>query len=35
MAERYGGDTSLAAQAIFLTTLFSLVTVPALFYLVS
>ncbi|MDR3683977.1 MAG: AEC family transporter, partial [Geothrix sp.] len=35
MAERYGGDTQLAAQAIFLSTLFSLVTVPALFYLVS
>ena len=35
MAERYGGDTQLAAQGIFLTTLFSLVTVPALFYLVS
>ena len=35
MAERYGGDTQLAAQGIFLTTLFSLFTVPALFYLVS
>jgi malate permease and related proteins len=35
MAERYGGDTRLAAQAVFLSTLFSLVTVPALFYLVS
>ncbi len=35
MAERYGGDTQLAAQAVFLSTLFSLVTVPALFYLVS
>jgi len=35
MAERYGGDTQLAAQAIFLSTLFSLVTVPTLFYLVS
>ena len=35
MAERYGGDTHLAAQAVFLSTLFSLITVPALFYLVS
>jgi hypothetical protein len=35
MAERYGGDTRLAAQAVFISTLFSLVTVPALFYLVS
>jgi hypothetical protein len=35
MAERYGGDTHLAAQAVFISTLFSLVTVPALFYLVS
>jgi len=35
MAERYGGDAHLAAQAVFLSTLFSLVTVPALFYLFS
>ena len=35
IAERYGGDAQLAAQAVFLSTLFSLVTVPALFYLVS
>jgi len=35
IAERYGGDTQLAAQAVFLSTLFSLATVPALFYLVS
>lgn len=35
MAERYGGDTRLAAQGVFLTTLFSLLTVPALFFLVS
>jgi hypothetical protein len=35
IAERYGGDTQLAAQAVFLSTLLSLVTVPALFYLVS
>jgi predicted permease len=30
MAERYGGDSGLAAQGVFLSTLFSLVTVPAL-----
>jgi malate permease and related proteins len=35
IAERYGGDPQLAAQAVFLSTLFSLATVPALFYLVS
>jgi malate permease and related proteins len=35
MAEKYGGDTQLAAQGVFLTTLFSLLTVPALFFLVS
>ena len=35
MAERYGGDTQLAAQGVFVSTLFSLLTVPALFYLVS
>lgn len=35
MAERYGGDTQLAAQGVFLTTLFSLLTVPAIFFLVS
>jgi predicted permease len=35
MAERYGGDARLAAQGVFLSTLFSLLTVPALFYLVS
>jgi predicted permease len=35
MAERYGGDTRLAAQGVFISTLFSLLTVPALFYLVS
>lgn len=33
MAERYGGDTKLAAQAVFASTFFSLVTVPALFLL--
>ena len=35
MAERYGGDTGLAAQGVFLSTLFSLLTVPAIFFLVS
>ena len=35
MAERYGGDAQLAAQGVFLSTLFSLLTVPALFFLVS
>ena len=35
IAERYGGDPQLAAQAVFLSTLFSLATVPVLFYLVS
>jgi predicted Na+-dependent transporter len=35
IAERYGGDTHLAAQAVFLSTLFSLLTVPALFYLLA
>lgn len=33
--ERFGGDTSLAARAIFYTTLFSICTVPLIFYLVS
>lgn len=35
MAERYGGDTVLAAQAVFFSTLFGLVTIPALVFLVS
>ncbi len=35
MAERYGGDTGLAAQGVFYSTFFSLLTVPALFLLVS
>jgi len=35
IAERYGGDAQLAAQGVFLSTLFSLLTVPALFHLVS
>ncbi|OPZ83417.1 MAG: Membrane transport protein [bacterium ADurb.Bin429] len=33
--ERFGGDTPLAARAIFLTTLLSIVTVPAIFFLVT
>jgi predicted permease len=35
MAERFGGDARLAAQGVFLSTLLSLLTVPALFLLVS
>lgn len=35
MAERYGGDAGLAAQGVFLSTLFSILTVPALFFLAS
>jgi predicted permease len=35
IAERYGGDTVLAAQGVCYSTLFSLVTVPALFLLAS
>ena len=35
IAERYGGDAGLAAQAVALSTLFSILTVPALFFLVS
>ncbi len=31
--ERFGGDTPLAARAIFLTTLFSIATVPAIYLL--
>jgi len=34
MAERYGGDTPLAAQGIFYSTFFSLLTVPAVFFLI-
>jgi predicted permease len=34
MAERYGGDVPLAAQGIFYSTLFSLLTVPAMFFLI-
>ena len=35
MAERFGGDATLAAQGVFLSTLLSILTVPALFFLVS
>lgn len=31
---RFGGDTSLAARSIFATTLFSIATVPFIFYLI-
>jgi predicted permease len=34
MAERYGGDVPLAAQGIFYSTFFSLLTVPAMFFLI-
>jgi malate permease and related proteins len=34
MTERYGGDWRLAAEGIFYSTLFSLVTVPAIFWLI-
>lgn len=34
MAERFKGDVQLSAQAIFYSTFFSLLTVPAIFYLV-
>jgi predicted permease len=34
MAERYHGDVPLAAQGIFYSTLFSLLTVPAMFFLI-
>jgi malate permease and related proteins len=32
--ERFGGDVSLSAQGIFYSTLFSLLTVPAIFYVI-
>lgn len=32
--ERFGGDTSLAARSIFISTLLSILTVPAFFFLV-
>ena len=34
MAERYNGDVQLAAQGIFYSTFFSLLTVPAMFFLI-
>lgn len=34
MAERFEGDTGLAAQGIFYSTFFSLLTVPAMFFLI-
>ncbi len=34
MTERYAGDVPLAAQGIFYSTLFSLLTVPAIFFLI-
>jgi len=34
MTERYGGDVSLAAEGTFYSTLFSLLTVPAMFWLI-
>ena len=33
MAERYGGDAGLAAQSVFYSSFFSILTVPALFFL--
>jgi len=34
MTERLGGDTTLAAEGIFYSTFFSLLTVPAIFFLI-
>ncbi|HEY3760716.1 MAG TPA: AEC family transporter [Verrucomicrobiae bacterium] len=34
MTERFGGDTTLAAEGIFYSTFFSLLTVPVLFFLI-
>jgi malate permease and related proteins len=34
MAERFGGDTTLAAEGIFYSTFFSLLTVPGVFFLI-
>jgi malate permease and related proteins len=34
MAERFRGDVTLAAEGIFYSTFFSLLTVPAIFYLI-
>jgi predicted permease len=32
--ERFGGDVSLSAQGIFYSTLFSLLTVPVIFFFI-
>ena len=34
MTERFGGDTTLAAEGIFYSTFFSLLTVPVIFFLI-
>ena len=34
MTERFGGDTALAAEGIFYSTFFSLLTVPLMFFLI-
>jgi predicted permease len=34
MAERFHGDVTLSAEGIFYSTFFSLLTVPAIFFLI-
>ncbi len=34
MADRFHGDVTLAAEGIFYSTFFSLLTVPAIFFLI-
>ena len=34
LTERFGGDTLLSARAIFYSTLWSIITVPAFYYLI-
>ena len=34
MTERFSGDTPLAAEGLFYSTFFSLLTVPAIFFLI-
>jgi predicted permease len=34
MTERFSGDTPLAAEGIFYSTFFSLLTMPAIFFLI-
>ena len=34
MTERFRGDTTLAAEGIFYSTFFSLLTVPGIFFLI-